>query len=126
MSRAGLLAAMLALAGCADTKPPAPAREFNPGPTPAEFAAGEALFTQNCSPCHGARALGSEQGPPLVHIIYEPSHHSDESFRRAASLGVVPHHWSFGPMPAITTVTPEQIEQIIGYVRWLQRQAGIT
>jgi hypothetical protein len=29
-------------------------------------------------------------------------------------------------MPAITTVTPEQVEQIIGYVRWLQRQAGIT
>ena len=84
------------------------------------------MFNQNCATCHGNLAIGTDLGPPLVHIIYEPGHHSDEAFRRAVLLGVVPHHWSFGPMPAQSGVTPEQVQDIIRYVRWLQRQAGIT
>jgi hypothetical protein len=28
-------------------------------------------------------------------------------------------------MPKIEGVTPEDVDQIINYVRWLQRQAGI-
>ena len=70
--------------------------------------------------------MGTEQGPPLVHIIYEQSHHSDVAFRRAVALGVVAHHWSFGPMPAQPEIIGEEIEQIIRYVRWLQTRAGIT
>ena len=121
----GMLPTSLLAMGC-ETKPEvASQRTFDPGPVPTELAAGETLFTQNCAQCHGNLAMGTERGPPLVHIIYQPNHHSDESFRRAASLGVAPHHWSFGPMPAVTAVTAEQVEEIIKYVRWLQRKAGI-
>jgi mono/diheme cytochrome c family protein len=117
--------ASLALAACGDRKTEPP-RAFEPGPVPADLALGEESFNQNCAGCHGSRALGSELGPPLVHIIYEPNHHSDESFRRAVALGVVPHHWSFGPMPAQPELSSGQIEEIIRYVRWLQARAGIT
>jgi mono/diheme cytochrome c family protein len=115
----------LALSGCGDRKAE-PARTFDPGPVPVELAAGESAFNQSCARCHGNRALGTELGPPLVHIIYEPNHHSDEAFRRAIALGVVPHHWSFGPMPAQAAVSPDDVEAIIRYVRWLQGKAGIT
>lgn len=98
---------------------------FAPGPTPAEHAAGERLFAASCARCHGERAVGTPQGPPLLHPYYEPGHHGDEAFRRAVALGVTPHHWRFGPMPAITGVSREQTDSVIGYVRWMQRRAGI-
>jgi mono/diheme cytochrome c family protein len=92
---------------------------------PAEFQAGEAKFKANCARCHGDAGVGTDQGPPLVHKIYEPNHHGDAAFQRAAAAGVRAHHWQFGDMPRIETVTPADVEQIVGYVRWLQREAGI-
>ena len=86
---------------------------------------GKALFDTNCSACHGRNASGSEQGPPLVHIIYEPNHHGDASFYRAAALGVRAHHWRFGNMPAVEGVTEADVAKIIDYVRALQRANGI-
>lgn len=92
---------------------------------PAELQAGEAKFKANCAGCHGVAGVGTNQGPPLVHKIYEPNHHGDEAFRRAAASGVRAHHWEFGNMPKIDSATPDDVEQIIKYVRWLQKQAGI-
>jgi mono/diheme cytochrome c family protein len=94
-------------------------------PVPAEFRSGEVKFNANCARCHGERAGGTAQGPPLVHKIYEPNHHGDPAFQRAVANGVRAHHWKFGDMPRIDGVTPEDVEQITRYVRWLQRQAGI-
>lgn len=94
-------------------------------PVPAEFRSGEVKFNANCARCHGERASGTEKGPPLVHKIYEPNHHGDAAFLRAVANGVRAHHWKFGDMPRIEGVTPEEVQEIIGYVRWLQRQAGI-
>ena len=96
-----------------------------PPATPAEHLEGERLFTANCARCHGAGARGTELGPPLVHIIYEPNHHSDAAFYLAARKGVVAHHWKFGDMPPQPQVNREQLAMIIAYVRWLQRNAGI-
>ena len=93
--------------------------------TPAEFQKGEAKFNANCARCHGERAVGTAQGPPLVHKIYEPSHHGDAAFQLAAGRGVRAHHWKFGDMPKVEGVTPDDVTQITVYVRWLQRQAGI-
>ncbi len=98
---------------------------FTPPPTPRAHSEGEALFDLNCAACHGTAGTGSEQGPPLVHRIYEPSHHADESFYRAAAFGVRAHHWRFGDMPAVSGIQREQVAYIVGYIRWLQRQAGI-
>ena len=103
----------------AEKEPPAS------GATPAEFQAGESKFSAHCAACHGVRAVGTSQGPPLVHKIYEPNHHADVAFQRAALNGVRAHHWDFGNMPKIDGVSPDDVDQIIKYIRWLQRQAGI-
>lgn len=92
---------------------------------PDEFKVGEAKFNNTCARCHGGEAKGTNQGPPLVHKYYEPNHHGDEAFYRAAANGVRAHHFSFGDMPALSGVTREDMKSIIPYVRWLQRQAGI-
>lgn len=92
---------------------------------PAELAEGEAKFNTFCARCHGAYARGTQSGPPLVHKIYEPNHHGDFAFQRAAANGVRAHHWSFGNMPRITGVSSGDVREIIAYVRWLQREAGI-
>ncbi|NWF74122.1 MAG: cytochrome c [Nitrospirae bacterium] len=94
-------------------------------PVPTEFQVGETTFNANCAACHGNQAAGTDHGPPLVHKVYEPNHHGDQAFQRAAANGVQAHHWQFGNMPKIETVTPGDVDQIVKYVRWLQRQAGI-
>ena len=95
------------------------------GAIPPDLQAGEAKFNAHCARCHGPQASGTAQGPPLVHKIYEPNHHGDFAFQRAAANGVRAHHWTFGDMPKIDGVTPTDVDHIIKYVRWLQRQAGI-
>lgn len=87
--------------------------------------AGEELFDAHCALCHGANAEGTDQGPTLIDRIYHPGHHSDFSFRRAAAQGVRQHHWTFGDMPPVATVSADGVEQIICYIRELQRQNGI-
>ncbi len=93
--------------------------------SPPEVAQGKALFEENCSVCHGSAGDGTTQGPPLVHIIYEPSHHADVAFILAARNGVQAHHWRFGDMPPLPGVTDQTVLEIVGYIRWLQRQVGI-
>ena len=88
--------------------------------------AGEAVFVVNCAGCHGMNAAGSDKGPPLVDRIYRPSHHGDFSFVRAVTLGVPQHHWLFGAMPAQAQMTREQIDQIVTYIREIQRANGIS
>lgn len=85
---------------------------------------GERAFEANCVRCHGTNAGGTDNGPPLVHRIYEPSHHGDTAIRRAVRLGVQPHHWPFGAMPKID-VSNRQLDAIIAYIRELQRANGI-
>ena len=44
---------------------------------------GKRAFEASCASCHGTNAAGQEGvAPPLIHKIYEPSHHGDESFQR--------------------------------------------
>ncbi|MEX2581702.1 MAG: c-type cytochrome [Gemmatimonadota bacterium] len=93
---------------------------------PADLATGAALFAENCATCHGERGLGTDQGPPLVHIIYEPSHHADIAFLYAVQRGVRAHHWDFGDMPPVPAIDQEELRQIVAYVRFLQRQVGIV
>lgn len=87
--------------------------------------AGKSAFDANCAVCHGDNAAGTNQGPPLVHIIYEPSHHADPSFVLAVRNGVRAHHWPFGDMAPVPGVTDDEIVAIITYVRELQRHNGI-
>lgn len=87
---------------------------------------GEQHFNENCAACHGQNAAGRDGvAPPLVHKIYEPSHHGDMSFQLAAKNGVRSHHWRFSDMPPVPAVSEAEVETIIAYVRTLQRANGI-
>ena len=45
---------------------------------------GQRIYEAKCAACHNENAAGQEGvAPPLVHRIYEPSHHADEAFQRA-------------------------------------------
>ena len=88
---------------------------------------GQATFDANCAACHGENGSGrSEMGPPLIHKIYEPSHHADISFERAVQYGVQSHHWNFGNMAAVEGLTQADIGNIIAYVRAVQRANDIN
>lgn len=87
---------------------------------------GAAIFAKTCAACHGDSAAGKEGfGPPLVHKIYEPSHHGDEAFQRGVANGVQSHHWPFGDMPPQEGLTRGDVAMVVAYVRALQRANGI-
>lgn len=99
---------------------PKPSSGLMPNPT-----AGKTLFGKNCASCHGADLKGSDKGPPLLHRIYEPSHHADASFQLAVKNGVQAHHWKFGDMAPVPQVNPDEVAHITAYVRIEQRKVGI-
>ncbi len=86
---------------------------------------GKALFANHCAGCHGGDLKGSEKGPPLLHKIYEPSHHADAAFQLAVANGVRAHHWKFGDMAPVKGVTPDDVAHVTAYVRAEQRKVGI-
>jgi mono/diheme cytochrome c family protein len=90
-----------------------------------QAADGKEAFDANCAACHGRNAAGTKNGPPLVHDIYNPGHHSDDAFLFAVMRGVSQHHWPYGDMPPQPQVTAQQIAAIVRYVRELQIANGI-
>ena len=88
---------------------------------------GKLGFEAKCAICHSVNAAGQDGvAPPLVHIIYEPSHHGDESFQRAIAMGVRGHYWPFGNMPPVEGVTRADVTMITAYIRELQLANGIN
>lgn len=87
---------------------------------------GETVFDANCAACHGKNASGTDQGPPLVHNIYNPGHHADGAFHVAVTAGVRQHHWPYGNMPRQPQVGAGDVNAIIAYVRELQAANGIV
>ena len=122
-----LISGTLLLAAC--SPPGEEERLQKMGLPPSDFVAdvrqGKKLFEANCAVCHGKTARGTNQGPPLIHEVYKPSHHSDLAFYRAVKDGSRAHHWNFGDMPAQPQVSPEQAGHIVGYVRKIQRSNKI-
>lgn len=100
-------------------------REIKTPRVPFKYAVGMNKFRTLCSSCHGKWAEGSEQGPPLLHNFYVPSHHSDSAFYSAALEGVRAHHWKYGDMPKVEGATTKDVEKIVPFVRWLQQANGI-
>ena len=87
---------------------------------------GKTAFEGKCAACHGVNGAGNvNAGPPLIHKIYEPSHHGDESFQYATAMGVHAHHWRFGNMPPVEGITRAEVGTIIAYIREVQRANGI-
>lgn len=99
---------------------PQPSRGLMPN-----AAAGKRLYEKFCAACHGAGLDGTDKGPPLLHRIYEPSHHGDAAFQLAARNGVRAHHWRFGDMAPVPQATSDDVAHITAYVRFEQRKVGI-
>jgi len=97
-----------------------------PDDLPEEARIGQRVFEAKCAECHGENAAGRNgAGPPLVHRIYEPSHHGDAAFLLAARNGVRAHHWTFGNMMPVEGITDAEIGYVTRYVRALQEANGI-
>lgn len=97
-----------------------------PAELSAEAQIGKRAFELKCAKCHGANAAGKNGvGPPLIHKVYEPNHHSDMAFVMAAKNGVQSHHWRFGNMPPVEGLTDADVKMIVRYVRELQKTNGI-
>lgn len=89
-------------------------------------ATGQTIFEAKCISCHGENGSGVEEaGPPLIHKVYEPSHHGDEAFQLAVQQGVRQHHWPYGNMPAVEGLTRGDVMMIVAYVRAVQQANGI-
>ncbi|MBY6154686.1 cytochrome c [Vannielia litorea] len=111
----------------AEPVPGAPIVEVTmPAELSPKAAQGKLAFDATCAACHGENAAGKMgSGPPLVHKIYEPSHHGDMAFIIAVQQGVRAHHWPFGDMPMQNGLTRADVLSIVDYVRELQRANGI-
>lgn len=92
---------------------------------PFVHAKGAKLYQDNCAVCHGQTLTGTKQGPPLLHPFYKPSHHADFAFYRAALKGVQAHHWEFGDMPPIQGITREDMDSVVPFIRWYQKEKGL-
>jgi mono/diheme cytochrome c family protein len=119
VSAAGLVAVVLA--GCGDDNDEVAAPSTEEG----DPVRGQELFQRNCASCHGQMADGTSAGPPLVHEVYEPGHHSDEAFQIAVAQGTPEHHWDYGPMPPVGGLDRQDVADITAWIRDLQREAGI-
>lgn len=122
-----LLVVVTILAGCDWLDPDQvrarnflPAVDYKP-----DVTQGQARYQIVCARCHGVDLEGSAEGPPLIDDIYVSSHHGDLSFYHAVKNGVKQHHWKFGDMPMLTGLTPEQVSDIVLFVRGNQRLAGL-
>jgi mono/diheme cytochrome c family protein len=93
--------------------------------TPAQLGQGQALYGAHCASCHGVEARGTGKGPTFLSKTYTPYLHADIAFRLAVERGVRAHHFRFGDMPKIPGVSREDVQVIVDYVRWLQREAGV-
>lgn len=89
---------------------------------PFALAQGQVLYEKYCSSCHGVELDGTDEGPPLVHAFYKPSHHGDRAFYRAALQGTRQHHWQFGDMRPVEGITMKKMDRIVPYVRYYQQQ----
>ena len=96
-----------------------------PGDGSGAFREGESVFVANCAVCHGTVGEGTQTGPPLVHMIYNPNHHPDFSFHNAVNNGVPQHHWVFGDMAPRPGLSEGDVNNIICYIRQLQVNEGI-
>jgi len=92
---------------------------------PPELEKGERFFNTFCANCHGLNAKGTGFAPTFLTKIYEPNQHPDTVFMSAPLTGVRAHHWNFGDMPRIDQIREEELREIILYIRWMQKEAGI-
>ena len=88
---------------------------------PKEFQQGQKSFHKVCSNCHGHDALGkTTKAPKLIDSDYILGNFSDDDMRSTVIDGS-------GKMPSQRRkVTDEEISEIIKYLRYSQKVAGLN
>ena len=83
-------------------------------PAKADTAAGEAAFKAKCAGCHGADGKGKEAMKTTDMAAADVQKMSDADLGSAITAGK-------GKMPAFKTLTPEQVKDLVGYIRSLKK-----
>ena len=94
-----------------------------PKPTlevPEPYKKGQEYFHRVCSNCHGSDAMGKHtQAPRLIDEEYLADNFSDDDIRETVNDGT-------DKMPSQKkNVTPDEITEIIKYLRYSQKAAGL-
>lgn len=82
-------------------------------PAKADTAAGEAAFKAKCAGCHGAGGKGKEVLKTPDMTAAEVQKKSDADLSSIITNGK-------GKMPAYKTLTPEQVKDLVSYIRSLK------
>lgn len=85
---------------------------------------GSEVYAEACASCHGADLRGTDKGPSHLSVVYEPNHHSDNSFRNAIANGAPQHHWNFGDMAPVEGLSDADVDAVIVFVRAEQQRQG--
>ena len=83
-------------------------------PTKADVAAAEATYKAKCAGCHGADAKGKEAMKTRDLSSADVQKQSDADLTGIITNGK-------GKMPAYKTMTPEQVKDMVGYIRSLKK-----
>jgi cytochrome c6 len=83
-------------------------------PAKADTAAGEAAYKAKCAGCHGADGKGKEvlKTPDMTAADVQKKSDADLS-------GIISN--GKGKMPAYKTLKPEQVKDLVGYIRSLKK-----
>jgi cytochrome c6 len=83
-------------------------------PAKADTAAGEAMFKSKCAACHGADGKGKDvlKTPDMTTADFQKK--SDADLSSSITNGK-------GKMPAYKTLTPDQVKDLVSYIRSLKK-----
>ena len=83
-------------------------------PAKADVAAAEATYKAKCAGCHGADGKGKEAMKTKDFASAEVQKKSDADLSATITNGKA-------PMPAYKTMTPEQVKDMVAYIRSLKK-----
>jgi len=83
-------------------------------PAKADTAAGETTFKAKCAGCHGADGKGKAAMKTTDMAAADVQKMSDADLSKIISEGKP-------PMPAYKTLTPDQVKDLVGYIRSLKK-----
>ena len=88
---------------------------------PEDYVAGQKYFHQVCANCHGADAAGGNKAPTFLQEKFHPT-----NITNGKIVSTILNGSSSGAMPSQKNkVNDEQIREIIKYIRFSQREAGV-
>ena len=89
---------------------------------PEKYQLGQTTFHRVCAQCHGADAMGGKRAPTFLQEKFVPKNFSNSRIARTIINGS-----DSGAMPSQKKrVNDEEIEKIIQYIRFSQKEAGFT